>query len=323
MWYTYFKKGGEIMDPIELGIKFVRSNESASTPVNSTSDIAQTGDINVMLVLGIVLLTVAISCVVLFVFKKSKQLDFVSHALGNNLVFSNLSLATKLISIVIGAFSILCIVLGCFTISAHAVDNNSLLVPDKSEITATVSEDGSFTLDSCLLTNENICKYSMASSVVTSLVDGLDDTEITVEGFEGVIFEGNPSEAGTIYNPSGLIKIEPETKTELRFDISFDDSVDIENLIDKKVFTIELIPEEYYYINLDSNNYGTLTSDFTDAQVGTSVTLTTTPNQESVFLGWRTTPSDLQINPVTGVDNKYTFTMPETNTNIYAEFVLL
>ena len=138
------------METIDLGIKFVRGWEPAPpvpTPGSDvTSGLAQTGDINIALIAGLVLLACAVVGFFAYAFIKNRQLVSGAHASNGALSFfdlSNFSLRAKIISAVVALVAVVCIACGCFSMNAHAADGESPIVVEPNTITAVISEDGS------------------------------------------------------------------------------------------------------------------------------------------------------------------------------------
>ena len=135
------------METIDLGIKFVRGWEPAPVPDpgTGTGGLAQTGDFNIALIAGLVMLVMTIAGVIAYAFAKQKQFAGASHVLLNSfkvLNFSNFSLRAKIISVVAGIIAIICIACGCFAMRAHAANEDSSITVTPDTITAIVAKDG-------------------------------------------------------------------------------------------------------------------------------------------------------------------------------------
>ena len=135
---------------IDLGIKFVRGWEPAPPVPNPgtdvTSGLAQTGDFNIALIVGLVLLVGAVVGFCTYAFIKNKQLvsgAHTSNSVSSIFNLSNFSLHAKIISAIAGIVAIACIECGCFSMNAHAADEESDITVTPNTITAVVSEDGS------------------------------------------------------------------------------------------------------------------------------------------------------------------------------------
>ena len=139
---------------IDLGIKFVRGWEPAPpvpepVPGGSTDiagGLAQTGDFNIALIAGLVLLACAVVGFFAYAFIKNRQFVSGAHASNGAISFfdlSNFSLRAKIISAIIALVAIICIACGCFSMNAHAADEESDITVTPNTITAVIAEDGS------------------------------------------------------------------------------------------------------------------------------------------------------------------------------------
>ena len=329
------------MNPIQLGIKFVRGYEPAPVPdpvpgtgTGATSGLAQTGDIKVALIAGLILLALTIVGMVAYAFIKNRKLAGANSSISTvfkQLNFSNFSMRAKVVGALMMILAVTCILLGCFSTNAHAADGEGgPLVPDKSEITATVAEDGTFTLDTCTLTNNGTEKYTIEKSSVSIAqdatdIEGLDQTNLTIKGFgDGkTVFTGKPGNPSE-YTPIGLENLASEASTTLTFAIDLPDDVDIETLLDKQVFTISFMPklaqtEHDITINCEPNEAVAAgckaTAEPLKATKGATVTLTATAGDDYEFDSYVTSPQ------LTITDN--TFTMPPSDVTITAKFKLI
>ena len=132
---------------IDLGIKFMRGYEPAPpVPGGSTdvaSGLAQTGDFNIALIAGLLLLACAVVGFCAYSFIKNKQLVSGAHTSNSaSSIFnlSNLSLRARIISAIAGIVAIVCIICGCFSMNAHAAEGSITVTPNT--ISAVVSEEG-------------------------------------------------------------------------------------------------------------------------------------------------------------------------------------
>ena len=105
------------------------------------------------------------------------------------------STATKIGILVSLIISTICLICGCYFVKAFASNEAGPLVPDKTEILASVADDGTFHIDPCILTNIQNRKYSIEKSQVivadeVMSLEGLNDTDILVRGFDGTVFKG-------------------------------------------------------------------------------------------------------------------------------------
>lgn len=174
------------------------------------------------------------------------------------------STATKIGILVSLIISTICLICGCYFVKAFASNEAGPLVPDKTEILASVADDGTFHIDPCILTNIQNRKYSIEKSQViiadeVMSLEGLNDTDILVRGFDGTVFKGFPSSVSH-YTPLDLNELDEGKSTTLKFDINFSNPDIIEQLLDRQVFKLLLYPIkeiEYkrIYFNVDGYKY--------------------------------------------------------------------
>ena len=137
------------METIDLGIKFVKGWEPTPVPdpgTDVTGGLAQTGDFNIALIVGLVLFACAVVGFCAYALIKNKQLVSGAHeAKGASafLNFSNFSLQAKIISAILAIVAVICIACGCFSMNAHAAEGSITVTPNT--ISAVVSEEGQIT----------------------------------------------------------------------------------------------------------------------------------------------------------------------------------
>lgn len=233
--------------------------------------------------MALVLISLATLGIATYALIENKKFVRGKHCVSNNyqgLNFLHYSLSNKVIFIITLIIALFCIIAGSFAMNAYAVGESSPLVPDKSEITATVFEDGALTLDNCNLKNEGTDKYTIEKSIVEIAteakdIEGLEETSLKITGFEGILYEGKLGDQSEYY-PKNLLDLEPGYITNLTFSIDLPEGFNVETLFDKQVFTISLSPKKRLeikplYDEEDSLQYFPVFLDATSGQTGQDV----------------------------------------------------
>lgn len=246
------------METIELGVKFVRgwgsviNNITESNTQQNPADwlATNTGDINLTLIAGLILLILTIFITLTYIYLNRKQALFNSIQ-GNHVCIKssfqpyistfdlkkiNLNLTIKIILTLIFAMSVICIIIGISSTRAHA-SNDSPLVPDKTEILGTFTEEGNAIVDTFNINNKGKYKYTVLSCSVQSLQQGLEDAHIIINGFDGILYEGV---AGQTIQSKNLEDINIKKSKTISFKLNLPETYDIESLFDKQIFKISL-----------------------------------------------------------------------------------
>lgn len=262
---------------INLGIKFVRAYKSTPVPVpeptvaesavsgnDATSWLAQTGDLNIALLVGLVLLALTIGWVIGYAIAKNRQFAIPKHSVQSSfklINFSNFSMSAKIVFLFASAIAIICIAVGCISINAHATNNNVFTTNEDTPInvtpdtiTAFVTEDGrisSWDRSSAILTNISANDSFDFTSCTVSLtdeaknVDTLKQATIKINGFKGKeIFN---SKAGEEEHSLKNLSLDGSDSTHLDFYIEdVFDIAQLDSLFDKPIFKISLkITDKY------------------------------------------------------------------------------
>ena len=178
-----------------------------------------------------------------------------AHVRPQNFIFSTKN------KIVFGAVSSLLIVLLFVLFFACAkafATPDSSLVPDTNKITATVEDDGTIRFGDCNLLNNSNGSYEVQTSSVSvseesKSVKALNDFSFTINGFDGVLFDGAPD--GSSFTPENLKLLPNNESTRLSFNLQDLDKDSIFALCGKNVFEISLIVKKVYQVTYDNGYF--------------------------------------------------------------------
>ncbi len=123
--------------------------------------------------------------------------------------------------------------------------------------------------------------------------EGYEFTEWAVE-IGGVIFENPKANPLTFTMPAANVAIRAD-------------------------FTAKTVPAEKYSVTVVDSDNGTAEADIAEAEEGTQITLTATPDDGYIFNRWRVVSGDLELDDAT--TNPLTFVMPASDVEITAAFV--
>lgn len=167
-----------------------------------------------------------------------------------NSVYSNkkFNLIIKMIFDSIGAVSILCIVIGCFTTMAHAAQVLTPLVAKEECINVMAGADGTLTSVPITVSNTNDKQYLIKNSSVSVNpgFEKLANTSIKITGFDGVVYEGYANGQAFTKNLSSLNALNPGRSTQVNIELTLSDPTLIEDLYDQDVFKISLTPDKHF-----------------------------------------------------------------------------
>lgn len=248
------------MNPIDLGIKFVKTQ---------TTSLAQTGDLSSLFIAGIVLFALSAIVALIYVYSKKRQLisdTCMSNKASGVFNIQKSILLARIVSVVLAIVALLCIFFGCFFQKANAANSNPL-VPDKNDIIATVEEDGTFTLDTCTITNNGINKFVIDKSSVkvadeVADIKSLSDSSVVISGFGGKLFDGKADGAEYKVDPKSSMELVPQASTQLTIKIDLSDPSVVSNLLGKKVFSVSIVPtfalSEYKSLEVTSKEHSNI-----------------------------------------------------------------
>lgn len=254
-----------MMSSIDINIEFVSASQGGGMQVgNLFNSINQTGDAVTWLIVAI--LIIAMFCLLaMFTYFRKKRFSTNSSKLSDadamsvqNLIgaifksiFKSITLVV-IVSLVVAAL-IVAGLSNAFSTLSYA-DNNSALVPSTNKITATVEDDGTISCSQCNLTNslDSLCRVSTSFVNVNEEaknVNGISDLIFSINGFDGIIFEGAPD--GSEFTTKNLTPLQSGDSTELMINIRNLSKESALALCGKSIFGISLIPVKVFNVSYE------------------------------------------------------------------------